>query len=603
MLPGIENLFVAPLSAFILSLLLSYLVLQVARKIGFVAKPKADRWHKKPTAMMGGVAIFLTTIIAYLLFVPHTTQSAVVLAGSSFLFFVGLIDDVLHIKPYQKLFGQIIGTALVVGSGLTLQWTMYEPLNILITAFWIIGITNALNLLDNMDGLATGIAAIASLSLAYNFTANGQMNEFLLISVFVAALLGFLAFNFNPASIFMGDCGSMFIGFFLASSVLLNQVGGRSRSFLPILLVPVLVLFVPIFDTTFVTILRKMWGRSASQGGRDHTSHRLVALGLSERSAVLLLYGLAALSGVLAILVGRLHTDQSLFLIVLFTIALIFGGVYLGNVKVYEEQDEEKALENRAVFGFFVTISHKRRIFEIILDSFLIALSYYGAYFLYFGSLEASNTREIFLRTLPILIVVKLGAFLFAGVYRGMWRYTSITDFFTFGKGVALGSVLSVLAIFLIYRTENFSRSVLVMDALILLVALSVSRMAFRFFRQMLPTPQVSGGQRILIFGAGDGGELALRELNRNPQLNYTPIGFVDDDPMKKGKVIHGLKVFGGNGTLPEICREHEIQGVLLACQNIKDERLHEIKRECDRIDVDIKRAIFKIEPLDELFP
>ena len=588
--------------SFVLSLILSYFVRLAARRFGFVAKPKADRWHKKPTAMMGGVAIFLTTIISYFLFVPYTNQSLIVIIGSSFLFFIGLIDDILQIKPYQKLFGQIIGTAFVVGSGLTLQWTAYEPINILITAFWIIGITNALNLLDNMDGLATGIAAVAAMSLAFNFSINGQLNEFLLIAVFISSLLGFLVYNFNPASIFMGDCGSMFIGFLLASSVLLNQVAGRSRSVLPILLVPVLVLFVPIFDTTFVTILRKMWGRSASQGGRDHTSHRLVALGLSERSAVLLLYALAALSGLLAIFVRELPTDQSLFFIALFTIALIFGGVYLANVKVYEEQDEEEALSNNAVFGFFITISYKRRIFELVLDSFLIAISYYGAYLLLFGSIEATYHWNLFLKTLPILIVLKLGAFLLCGVYRGMWRYTSINDLVTFGKGTALGSVVSILAILLIYRFQGFSRAVFVLDVLILLVLLASSRMAFRFLRQILPSPQAGDGRRILIFGAGDGGELALRELNRNPELKYHPIGFLDDDPLKKGKVIHGLKVFGGNGTLREICRQHEIEEILLACRNIKEERLNEIKRECQSVEVDIKRATFKIEPLDNLF-
>ena len=153
-----------------------------------------------------------------------------------------------------------------------------------------------------------------------------------------AALLGFLFYNSNPASIFMGDCGSMFVGFFLASSALINVSGGRSRSFLPVLAVPILVLFIPIFDTTFVTVLRKLSGRAASQGGRDHTSHRLVALGMSERHAVLMLYGFAALSGVLAILVQRARLDISLAAIAGFTIVLTLVGVYLAGVKVYDRE-------------------------------------------------------------------------------------------------------------------------------------------------------------------------------------------------------------------------------------------------------------------------
>ncbi len=148
-----------------------------------------------------------------------------------------------------------------------------------VTIFWLIGITNAINLLDNMDGLAAGISAIAAGFLAANFAGNGQTTEAVMLAVFAAALVGFLVYNSNPASIFMGDCGSMFVGFFLASSALLSAAGDRGRSFLVVIAVPVLILFIPIFDTTLVTVVRKLSGRAASQGGRDHTSHRLVALG------------------------------------------------------------------------------------------------------------------------------------------------------------------------------------------------------------------------------------------------------------------------------------------------------------------------------------
>src|SRR5262249_2783159 len=149
-----------------------------------------------------------------------------------------------------------------------------------------------------------------------------RVDECLLLLVFGAALLGFLVYNTNPASIFMGDCGSMFIGFFLAGAALLDSPLGRTRSFLPVLAVPVLVLFIPIFDITFVTLLRKLSGRAASQGGRDHTSHRLVALGLSERRAVALLYALAAISGLLSLAVRNLSLDLSLAAVVGFSLAL-----------------------------------------------------------------------------------------------------------------------------------------------------------------------------------------------------------------------------------------------------------------------------------------
>jgi len=587
------------LISLVLSAALTYLVREKAQKFGFVAKPKLDRWHKKPTAVLGGVAIFLATILIYLAFVPKTSASLVIIAGSSVLFLVGLIDDILHIKPYQKLIGQIIGVAIIIGYGLVLPWTNSAILNIAMTAFWLVGITNAINLLDNMDGLSAGIVAIAAFSLAIGFGASGQFSELLFLSVFIGALIGFLIFNFNPASIFMGDCGSMFVGFLLASSVLLTDVGGRSRGIVSILAVPALILFVPIFDTTFVTVLRKIWGRKASQGGRDHTSHRLVALGLSERNAVLLLYGLALLAGLFSVLVRELQPVQSIAIITLFTVVLTLVGVYLSKVKVYEEQQEELALQNQAAFGFLLNLSHKRRIFEVVLDAALIALAYYGSYVLIFGNFEASENWTLFVKSLPILIVLKLSAFLVVGVYRGIWRYTSIRDLVTFFKGVSLGSVLSILAILLLYRFEFFSRSVFIVDGLLLLFALAGSRMAFRVFRQLLPAANVGDGCKVLIYGAGDGGELVLRELKNNPDWNYAPVGFVDDDPLKTGKVIHGLKVYGGNGSLKTICRDNKVEEILLSVRNVSPAMLKEIKEICKELDVSLKRALLKVEAVD----
>ncbi len=589
-----------------LSVTLTFMVRKYARKYDYVAKPKSDRWHKTPTALMGGISIFLTTLIVYLLFVPKTPQSWIILFGSAFLFLVGLVDDLLFIKPYQKLIGQFIGVGIILGlppilgiEPLVLPWTSWAVINIWLTAFWLIGITNAINLLDNMDGLAAGISAIAAFILAIGLGANGQPFELLLICAFIGALVGFLVFNFNPATIFMGDAGSMFVGFFLASSVMLNQTGGRSRSIVSVLAVPALILFVPIFDTTFVTIMRKVWGRKASQGGRDHTSHRLVALGLSERSAVLMLYSFAIIAGILSLFVAQLRTTQSLAIIAFFTLSLTIAGVYLAKVKVYKEQDEDIAAKNNAMYGFLLDLSHKRRVFEVILDAILITLAYYFAYILLFGTFENSVNFDLFLKTLPILIVAKLAAFLLVGVYRGIWRYTGVQDLLTFSKAVALGSILSVLAILLFYRFDGFSRAVFFVDAVLLILALGGSRLAFRLFRQLLPNPTNGKKRNILIYGAGDGGEMILRELENNPDWEYKPIGFVDDDPLKKDKVIHGLKVFGGNGSLPDICKKNDVQEILVSFRHLSAERLKEVRVICSDSNVSLKRALIKIEPIE----
>ena len=587
-------------AAAILALVLTPLVRVLARRIGMVAKPKTDRWHKKPTAMLGGVAIWLSVVISYFAFVPRTPYGLVIVAASTFLFLVGLVDDFLHTKPYQKLIGQVMGSAFVIYYGLSLPWTSYSALNVAITIFWLIGVTNALNLLDNMDGLATGIAVIASGFLALSFLSTGHFTEALMLATFAGALLGFLVYNSNPASIFMGDSGSMFIGFFLASAALVNVSGGRSRSLLPVLAVPILVLFIPIFDTTFVTILRKFSGRAASTGGRDHTSHRLVALGMSERHAVWMLYGFAALSGVLALLVQQVKLDVSLAAIAGFTVLLTLIGVYLAGVKVYDETEEVLALRDNSPYAFLIDLSYKRRIFEVLLDVILILLSYWCAYAVKFGALSGSAAWKLFLRTLPVLVFVKMAAFLVMGVYRGIWRYTSLDDLIVFAKAVVLSSVLSVLAILFAFRFEGFSRTIFVIDGVLMFMFLAGSRMAFRLFRQVLPAPGAGDGRRVLIYGAGDGGELLLRELQNNRALKYAPVGFVDDDPAKYGKVIHGLKVYGGNGDLSAICRQHEVDEVLISSSRMTEARLQEILGFCRDQSIAVKRMRITIEDLTQ---
>ncbi len=322
---------------FALAVILTPLVGSAARRLNIIARPRADRWHKRPTALLGGVAVFLAFTTVAIVFGPRSWQSFCVLAGSSFLFAVGLVDDLRQMKPYQKLIAQVLAATLILACGLRLPWTGWLPLDMAVTVLWLVGITNAINLLDNMDGLAAGIAAIAAVFLAIIHAGNGQLNEAVMLVAFAAVLIGFLIYNSGPALIFMGDCGALFIGFFLASSALTAVTGGRSRTLLPILAVPVLILLLPIFDTTLVTILRKLTGRAASQGGSDHTSHRLVALGISERRAVWLLYGLSTLSGLLALLVRELPIHISVAVIAAFTVVLVLLGTYLARVNVHKE--------------------------------------------------------------------------------------------------------------------------------------------------------------------------------------------------------------------------------------------------------------------------
>lgn len=182
-----------------------------------------------------------------------------------------------------------------------------------------------------------------------------------------------------------------------------------------------------------------------------------------------------------------------------------------------------------------------------------------------------------------------------------MWRYTSVDDFVVFAKAVLLGSVCSILALLMAFRFAGLSRAVFILEAMILFLLVAGSRMAFRLFRKVLPTQGKQRGRRVLIYGAGDGGELLLRELLNNSELRYTPVGFVDDDPLKKGKVIHGLRVFEGNGKFRGICREQKIEEVLISSSRFTDERVTELLRECEEASVTLRRMRIHIEHIGEM--
>jgi UDP-GlcNAc:undecaprenyl-phosphate GlcNAc-1-phosphate transferase len=320
---------------------------------------------------------------------------------------------------------------------------------------------------------------------------------------------------------------------------------------------------------------------------------------MSERHAVWMLYGFAGLSGLLALLVREAKIDVALAAIGGFTVVLTLLGVYLAGVKVYDE-NEAKAARDKPLFAFLVDLSYKRRVFEVSLDLVLIILAYYGAYVLRFGPMEESGTWRVFLRTLPVLLFFKMAMFLVMGIYRGIWRYTSVDDLVVFAKAVALGSVASLLAILFAFRFEGISRTVFIVDAILLFMLLAGSRMAFRLFRRLLPTQVPSDGCRVLIYGAGDGGELLLREMQNNRELQYAPVGFVDDDPNKKGKVIHGLRVFGGNGSLRAICEEQRVDQVLISSSRFTPERVAEILNDCREADVELKRMRIRIESISD---
>jgi UDP-GlcNAc:undecaprenyl-phosphate GlcNAc-1-phosphate transferase len=586
--------------ALAVSLVATLAVRTLARRMGWVAKPRPDRWHRKPTALYGGVGIVAGFLAAYFYNRPSAVAGdALLVLCSTAMFTLGLADDRFGLKPYAKLVGQIACAALLTAFGLRLYWIPNLVLDAGLSIFWLVGISNALNLLDNIDGAAGGIAALAAAFLVYFCHVQGRPDAALLAAAFAGGVIGFLVFNVNPASIFMGDCGSLFLGFFLGGvSLVDSSVAGARRHVLAVLTIPVLLLLIPIADTTLVTISRRYHGRKVSQGGRDHASHRLVALGLSERAATFFLWGIAAASGGVAVLVKNTSTAVAGFLVAAFAMAVLFVMIFLGRVKVYEPVANESEGAGRALLPTLADFSSKRRIFETLNDLALILLCYYAAFLLRFeprGAEQAVFLQQ-FVQSVPLVIVTQLATFLALGLYKGVWRYTGMDDLTRIVRAVVAAVVLSTVALLFVYRFEHFSRAVMVIDGLLLLLAVGGSRISFRVLRSWIAQRRTADGQRVLIYGAGDAGELLLRELQNNHELKLVPVGFVDDDPQKKGRMIHGVPVIGPATEIPQILVNTAVQVVVASTTRIEPERWAEVERTCSEHGLNCRRMRIALE-------
>jgi UDP-GlcNAc:undecaprenyl-phosphate GlcNAc-1-phosphate transferase len=290
---------------FIAALLFSVLGTPLARRLalatGIVDLPSHRKVHHEPTPLLGGAAIYGAFVIALLLFGgrAEVRQMISIVLGATSISLIGVIDDARGVSPSLKLLAQLGAAAIVVVSGLRVHIFPSEVLNIAISLLWIVAITNALNLLDNMDGLSGGIAAIGAAHFLLLAALNGQYLVGVLSAALLGACIGFLRYNFNPASIFMGDTGSLFIGFILAA------VGIKLRftnTFVVTWMVPPIVLLLPLFDTALVIVSRLRRGVNPfTTPGKDHLSHRLVAFGFTRREAVLICWLIASSAGMLAV--------------------------------------------------------------------------------------------------------------------------------------------------------------------------------------------------------------------------------------------------------------------------------------------------------------
>jgi len=544
---------------------------------GMVRQVQADRWHKRPTPAIGGVAIFLgfglAVGVAYLLD-PNATQGLAarppqavlsigtwegLVLGSSLAFLVGLVDDFVHLRPLAKVLGQMIAASVLLLSGLGVWLTGVYAVDATVSMLWFVGLTNAVNLLDNMDGLAAGVAAIAGAYLTLLFVLEGSSGLAILSLGFVAALLGFLAHNYPPARIFMGDSGSHFLGLFLAG-LALAPGSGLSRSLAAVVAAPALILGVPILDTTLVTIGRVLEGRPVSQGGQDHTSHRFVALGIPEKRTLWLLWSMAAAGGAIGVLLRSAERGTALLLGGMLVCMLVLVGAYLLAVR-FRSLDDDGA-QGLSLYRFLVTSQERYPVLALFMDGIWIVLAYYAAYLIRWESGELPAELPYFQRTVLIWVGAKLVAYVLSGVYSTPWRSFGLHEVLRILRANLMGTFLAAATLLVIQRV-GLSRGVVAIDLMVCALLTVGSRLSFRLIEGTTRRWR-EDGTPVVVVAEVDYAELAVRQLERlaEPRLKVVAVAA----PLSHAgrATLGGRMLFGGQAAIRHALTESGAETVVL---------------------------------------
>jgi UDP-GlcNAc:undecaprenyl-phosphate GlcNAc-1-phosphate transferase len=360
----------------------------------------------------------------------------------------------------------------------------------------------------------------------------------------------------------------------------------------PVAAIPLFILLIPIFDTAFVSVTRRLAGRSPLHGGRDHLSHRLVALGIDERRAVLALYLLAALGGLIALSLQHADVGYAAILIALYIILLAGIGIVLGHVEAH-------AIEGDRVAPPLVSeVAYQNRWYEVLLDLALISLAYYAAFRFRFQGEAFALFLPYFAASFPLVLACQVAGLAIAGKYRQVWRSFGARELMGLIKGVWIGVASSALVIlYLPYRFQGFSRLVFAIDAVVLVFLLVGARVAITSTDEYLRRRRGTG-RPILIYGAGAGGALLVRTLLEDRSHAVAPLGFIDDDPIKRRLRLEGVPVLGTFGDLPGLLEKYKIEEVIVSIKTLDRKQLAEAAALCRDHGVTIRSMRFALEEI-----
>ena len=570
--------------SFIVSLMLTPLFRDLARRVGMVDQPSARRINKVPIPRGGGLSVFVAfhLVLGILVLViggpicqqfSHFWQGRFLIA-SSLLVVIGLIDDKRGMRPTIKLAGQIVVATILYFSGVHIGGIVvaFPPwLDYVATVFWIVGAVNAFNLIDGMDGLATGLALIAAVGLAGALLFTGHSAATLPYLVLAGACLGFLRYNFHPASVFLGDTGSMFLGLCVATLPLMT---GSRKELVASLGVPMLAMGIPIFDTLLAIwrrTVRAMLPQSVVAAGKrvcvmqpdkDHVHHRILRETMNQRTAAIILYCVSAVLVVIG-LAGTLLKNRApgLFLIA-FIVAIIVVVRHLARVELWDTgrllSHERPTMRQGLVIPFYILID-------------IVALCAVWVFARW--TLDLPLNRAVVLSYLPMFVVPVFMFLVVAKAYWRVWSRAQMRDFALLACSILAGTIVGAGLVWLFGEVEvNLLRFVLLFAALSVfpVVGIRLWRDSIQGIMQILERKILldkPGATRVFAYGGGVRFRSYMREMTiRSGHNERVILGIIDDDLHLKGRIIAGYTVLGGLEDLRNLISSCQIDALVITC-------------------------------------
>ena len=613
------------LLTFAFSLLFTPVARSIAKRLRAFDIPNERKVHDHPIPRLGGFSIFVTFNLILVVasqidffFFPSDFLGQInffwLFVASFIMLGIGVVDDFRRVPPsikfiFQIIAGLIVAFACVKIQVITLPFGTIDlgVWSIPVTILWVVAITNAINLLDGLDGLAAGTSFIVCLAMFGISLLHQNIGIALCCAILAGSIMGFLRYNFHPASIFLGDSGAYFLGFTLSVFPLLGGLKGTATV---AILIPLLALGVPIMDTALSMVRRLLRslhimeidedrnevkffffdGFSIFRADRDHIHHRLLQMGLTQNKAVILLYAVSLILGGLAFSsVYFKNINYALFLTAI-GIASYIGVRKLG-------YSEIQFLRNGTLLPLFDAPVVNVRILRLFVDMAFIACSYYLAFLLRFEGRIEPAIKDYYLMTIPLILTIKMGIFYLSGLYNGAWRYTSVSDVIKMLKAVVLGCSMSGLVLWAIPGYGIVSLSVIVIDFNILFFLVTGARTSFRILEHF----HISNnhhGKKVLIFGVDKSSIQALNEFVNNPRLNLSPVGFIDEDERNKGKQVNGYPILGSIDSLESILKNNSISDVIVTSNNISEEKLERLSQICNNHHLSLRRFETRLEEI-----